>query len=87
MVQPRRPAYSRIDRFCIASVCWSFVETRAYSPARNIFAGFRAWPKTSSDFAFVEARFAGISGCHPIMAAFDPFRPGKLYDIMRLRAW
>jgi hypothetical protein len=25
---------------CIANVCWSLVETRAYRPARNIFAGF-----------------------------------------------
>jgi hypothetical protein len=29
-----------------ASVCRSFVETRAYSPARNIFPDLRAWPKT-----------------------------------------
>jgi hypothetical protein len=60
MVQPRRAAYSRMARFCIAKVCWSFVETRAYSPARNIFSGFRRWPKTWSDFAFSEALFMGI---------------------------
>ncbi|HTG73690.1 MAG TPA: hypothetical protein VMB70_07970, partial [Terriglobia bacterium] len=53
------------------------VETRAYRPARNIFAGFRVWPKTCLDFAFAEARFLGISGCHPTMAAVDPFRPGR----------
>ena len=29
IVHPRRSAYSRIARFCIASVCWSLVETRA----------------------------------------------------------
>ena len=29
-------------------------------PARNICAGFRAWPKTLPDFAFCEARFMGI---------------------------
>jgi hypothetical protein len=47
-------------RFCIAKVCWSLVETRAYSPARNILGRFRAWPKTWSDFVFSEARFIGI---------------------------
>jgi hypothetical protein len=52
IVQPRRAAYSRIARFCIARVCWSLVETRAYSPARNIFGRLRAWPKTCSDWAF-----------------------------------
>ena len=34
------------------AVGWSWVETRAYSPARNIFAVLRAWPKTWFDFAF-----------------------------------
>ena len=29
----------------MGSVCGSFVETRAYRPARNIFDGFRRWPK------------------------------------------
>jgi len=28
------------------------VDTRAYSPARNIFDLLRRWPKTLSDFAF-----------------------------------
>jgi hypothetical protein len=28
--------------------------------ARNIFSGFRGWPKTLSDFAFWEARLAVI---------------------------
>jgi len=32
-------------RFCIAKVCWSLVEKRAYRPARNIFAGLRVWPR------------------------------------------
>jgi hypothetical protein len=27
---------------------------------RNIFAAFRAWPKTLSDFMFCEARFLGF---------------------------
>ena len=64
IVQPRRAAYSRMARLCIGKVCWSLVETRAYRPARNIFAGFRAWPKTLSDFAFGEARLVAISECH-----------------------
>jgi len=29
----------------------------------------------------------GISGRHPAMAAVDPFRPGRTYDITRLTAW
>ena len=74
-VQPRRTAYSRIARFCIASVCWSLVETRAYRPARNIFAGLRAWPKTSSDFALLDRRLAGIAQVSSAMAEQDPFRP------------
>jgi len=44
ILQPRRAAYSRTARFCIPSVCWSLVETRAYRPARNIFDRFRGWP-------------------------------------------
>jgi len=35
-------------RFCIAGVCWSLVETRAYNPARNIFAGLRDWHRELS---------------------------------------
>src|SRR5579863_4551518 len=62
-----RAAYSRMARFCIARVCRSWLETRAYRPARNIFAGLRPWPKTCSVFAFRGARFPGISGCHHIM--------------------
>src|ERR1041385_2994356 len=50
---------------------------RAYKPTRNIFAGFRAWPKTLPDFAFGKARLAAISECHPTLAAEDPFRPGR----------
>lgn len=51
------------------------VETRAYRPMRNIFAGLRVWPKT--DFTFGEARLAAISECPPTLAAVDPFRPGR----------
>ncbi len=81
IVQPRRIAYSRMARFCIASVCWSLVETRAYRPARNIFPGLRTWPKTSSGFAFREARLAAISECHLTMAAVDLFRPDRIHHI------
>ena len=31
IVQPRRAAYSHIARFCMASVCWSFVDTQMRS--------------------------------------------------------
>ena len=55
------------------------VVTRAQGPARNIFAGLRAWPKTSLDFAFGRAGFLGISERRLAMAADDPFRPGMAY--------
>jgi hypothetical protein len=61
------------------------VETRAYSPARNIFAGLRVWPKTLADFVFSEARFLGISERHSTMAVVDPFRPGRIHHITRRR--
>jgi hypothetical protein len=50
------------------------LETRAYRPARNIFAGFRAWPQTLPDSAFGQARLAAISERHPTLAAVDPCR-------------
>jgi hypothetical protein len=37
------------------------VDTRAYSPARNIFAGSWRWPKTLFDLAVSEARLAVTS--------------------------
>jgi hypothetical protein len=44
---------------------------------RNIFAGFRRWPKALFDFVPAEARLAAISG-GPIYLAEDyPFRPGQ----------
>ena len=76
IVQPRRAEYSRMARFCIAIVCCSSVDTRAYRPARNIFAGLRAWPKTYLDFGFWEAPFAGISERYLTMAGVDRFRLG-----------
>ena len=39
--------------------------------ARDICAGFRVWPKTSSDFGFIEARFMSIAERHRTMAAND----------------
>ena len=59
MVQPRRAAYSRMARFCIGRVCWSFVETRAYRPARNIFAGFRRLAKNVLGFCVCGGPFGG----------------------------
>jgi hypothetical protein len=73
-------------RFCIARVFGSLVETRAYNAARNIFAGLRDWPKTLANFAFWEARFMGISGCHPTVAAEDPFRPDNRTSYYAARA-
>jgi hypothetical protein len=60
IVQPRRAAYSRMARFCIASVCWSLVKTRAYSPAGDICSRFRAWPKTLPNLALCEDRLPGV---------------------------
>src|ERR1700733_8050176 len=59
-VQPRFEAYSRMTRICNGRVCWSWVDTRAYSPTRNIFVGACRWPKTLVDFAFSDARLAAI---------------------------
>jgi hypothetical protein len=36
--RPRFAAYSRMARICKDKVCWSCVDTRAYSPPRNIFS-------------------------------------------------
>jgi hypothetical protein len=50
-------------RICNDRVRWSCVDTRAYSPTRNIFAGARRWPKTLFVIAVVEARLTAISEC------------------------
>ena len=51
------------------------------NPARNVFAVFYL-AKYVIQFCVWEARSLGISGCHPTMAADDPFRPGS-YIIFR----
>ena len=79
IVQPRRAAYSRRARLCVDRVCGSPVDTRAYRPARNIFTGFRAWPKTLSDFTVGKAPFplfsCDVSG-RPESIIAGPPRPG-----------
>jgi hypothetical protein len=65
----------------------TMVETRAYRPARNIFAGLRGWPKTSLDSPLRETRFTGTGRCPTTPAGVDPFRPGRIHHIMRRRAW
>jgi hypothetical protein len=32
-------------RICNGRICWSCVDTRAYSPTQNIFAASWGWPK------------------------------------------
>jgi hypothetical protein len=49
-------------------------------PARNIFGGFRAWPKTLPDFALWKARLTAISECHPTMAASILFGHEKQFS-------
>ena len=56
-IQPRRLVLHRQRPLIIA-------ETRAYRPARNIFAGFRVWPKTLPDLISVR----------PVLWAFDEGR-------------
>src|SRR5579864_2573995 len=75
-VQPRRAVYSRRARFCRGRVCWSWVDTRAYKPARTILAGFRAWPKTLCDFALPEVRLAAMARGPIRQAGTYSFRPG-----------
>lgn len=53
------------------------VETRAYSPTRNIFVGLRDWPKTWSDLVFWEARLAAIWRRPIRLTEDDPFRLGE----------
>src|SRR6266511_1068221 len=51
-------------------------------PARNIFAGFRAWPKTLGDVAFSDARLAATSLRSSCMAEDYPFRPCRIQDTL-----
>src|SRR5579864_5750373 len=84
-VQPRRAAYSRRVRFCRGRVCWSWVDTRVYRPARTILAGlagFRAWPKTLCDFAVPEPDFPVISGGYSCLAEDYSFRPGGTHSTL-----
>jgi len=41
------------------------------------------WPKTLADLLFGKPRLAAISERHPILAAVDPFRPGRIHHITR----
>jgi hypothetical protein len=50
-----------MTRISNGRVFWLCVDTRAYRPTRNIFAGVCDWPKTLFDFAVVGARLAAIS--------------------------
>src|SRR5208282_2185137 len=75
-VQLRRAAYSRRARFCIGSVCWSWVDTRAYRPMRNVvFLRPAPWPKTRRDSVSREARSAGIFHGPSRLASIQRFRP------------
>src|SRR6266498_127193 len=47
-------------------------------PARNTFAGFRAWPKTLCDFAFSDASLAATSLRSSCMAKEYSFRPCRI---------
>src|SRR5580698_5897654 len=51
-------------------------------PARNIFAGLGAWPKTLRDFVFSDACLAAIWGCRSGMAEYYPFRPYWIQHIL-----
>jgi len=57
------------------------------APARNTFAGLRAWPKTCSDFCFGQAGFLIISERCSTMAGVDPFRPMPDLHITLQLAW
>ena len=57
-VQPRRIANSRIASICIAKVCWSWVDTRAYSATRM------GNTKPPGKVAETTIAFPGIRGWH-----------------------
>ena len=56
----------------IPALITGLVETRAYRAARNILAGFRAWPKTLSDLRVWKGKLShpAISGPAGILQAF-----------------
>jgi len=83
-LQSSSPAEQHI-RVCIARVCCSLVETRAYSPARNIFVRFRRWPKTLPDFAFSKARWTAISRHHSRPGRSRSFSARQFHLIMQPR--
>jgi hypothetical protein len=61
ILQPRRVAYSRIARLCIASVCWSFVEN----------AGVQARPEHFRRFPYLTKKRVRISLSEkPVLWAF-----------------
>src|SRR5437764_4791778 len=51
-------------------------------PARNTFAGFRAWPKTFGDLVFLDARLAAIFSVSLRLAEDYPFRPCRIQHIL-----
>jgi hypothetical protein len=51
---------SRLPRRSVLT-CGHWWKCARYSLPRNIFAGFRSWPKALADSALVEARFLAIS--------------------------
>ncbi len=63
--QPRFRAYWRMAVSCIGNVCWSCVETLAYSPARTVFS---PWPKTLFRGAFETLDFGLVSDTDSSMA-------------------
>src|ERR1035438_6135385 len=85
MLQPRLAAYSRMARLCKGRVCWSWVETRAYRPARHgVFLRPDPWPKTLGESGLLEARFPAIFAWLLRMAETDCFRPcGIHHNAMR----
>src|SRR3974390_3715983 len=78
IVHPRLAAYSRMVRFCMGRVCWSSVETPAYSPARILFVSFRRWPKTLPDFGLRGRGFGGVLRDPFHMAEYYSFRPYRI---------
>ena len=56
MVQPRRAAYSRMARFCIDRVCWSFMALEHTGPPET-FARISSLAENVIGFCFLNAPF------------------------------
>ena len=80
-----QPAYNRCEAAVLADFCNADDQRRLrhmssgapihVQPQRNIFAGFRAWPKNLTRFSLSEIQLAAIWRRPIHQTEDDPFRP------------